>query len=382
MSNVATYLASTNVLSRVPRSAVVGSVPLWSLQNLEDGQVFCKEGDPGDSIAVLVEGECTAQVDGVEVGRIKRGDLIGESSVFFIGGTRSATVVSRARSSFLLLRGEDLRRLRAEQSPVYMALVDHGLHELARRVQRANDRLTRLVEGTHERPARKDPSALVRLWKSLVPGKPAAPCPSLEPLLRRLPGLAKAPPGALAPLRDAFESRAFAEGEVLFLEQDSADAAWVVALGKVDVLRQVRGTRAERLTTLSAGDLFAVNALIAKGPRTASCVATTPVWAFRISAEASGGLKGEALLWWSECVLAVMQEQLRRANGNLGRAAGSQADSLLPPAPTASEPQPDAVLQGLLTQSGFLEGLPLDFNLDDVEVVIDEDTLRNSKRRH
>lgn len=381
MSNVASHLAAANVFSRVPRNAVIATGPLWSLQNLVDGQVFCTEGDPGDSIAILVAGECAARLDGVEVGRIKTGELIGESSAFFAGATRSATVVSQARSSFLVLQATGLRRLRAEKSPVYTALLDHGLQELARRVQRANDRLTRLVEGTHDRPVRKDPSALVRLWKSLVPGKPAGGCPSLEPLLRRLPGLGKAPPEALAPLRDAFESRAFAEGEVLFLEQDPADAAWMLADGKVDVLRQVRGTRAERLATLSAGDLFAVNALISKGPRTASCVAATPVWAYRLSAEASAGLKGEALLWWSECVLSVMQAQLRLASGNLGRALGRPGDSLLPRSNPAREPVSEDKLQSLLKQSGFLEGLPLDFDLDDVEVVIDEDQLRNPKRR-
>lgn len=383
MSNVAAHLAAALVFERVPRPAVIASAPLWSLKNLVDGQTFCAAGDPGDSVALLVAGEAKAEVDGAEIGRIKLGELVGEASAFFPDGTRSATVTAVGRTTFLVLSGTGLRRLRADRSPVYTALLDRALQELARRVQRTNDRLTRLVEGSHERPVRKDPSALVRLWKSLVPGKPTKPCPSLEPLLRKLPGLGKAPPEALAPLRDAFAARAFAEGEILFLEGEPADSAWMLADGKVDVLRQVRGTRAERLATLSAGDLFGVNALVAKSARTASCVAITPGYVYRLPSEASAGLKGEALLWWSECVLAVMQAQLRLASGTLGQAITGKPRATEAGAAAApvKELTPEEKLQSLLEQSGFLEGLPQGLDLDDIEVVVDEDQLRNPRRR-
>jgi len=388
MSTVPTYLSASQLFVRVPRGAVVASTPLWSLRQLADGEVFCHEGEPGDSIAILGAGECSVRVEGVEVGRIKLGELIGETSAFFASGTRSASVVSSGPSTFVVLSADSLRKLRAGRSPLYDPLLQRGLQELARRIQRANDRLTRLVEGTHERPARKDPSALVRLWKSLVPGRPAGPAPSLQPLLRGLPGLGKAPLEALAPLREAFQVRAFSQGEILFLEQDASDSAWLVAEGTVDVLRQVRGTRAERLATLAAGSLFGVNALVGGGARTASCIATSPGWAYRLGSEAHAGLQGDARQWWSECLLAVMQAQLRATTGTLGRAIkGPEAATAAAPAP-AEAPAPPATpapteppLDLLLQQSGFLEGLSSDFNLDDIEVVVDDDQLRNPKNR-
>lgn len=385
MSTIPTYLSASQLFVRVPRAAVVGSGPLWSLRQLAPGEAFCHEGDPGDSIGILGAGECSVRVDGVDVATVRLGELVGETSAFFASGTRLASVIATVPSTFVILSAASLRKLRAERSPLYDPLLQRGLQELARRVQRANDRLTRLVEGTHERPVRKDPSAFVRLWKSLAPGRPGGPAPSLQPLLRGLPGLAKAPTEALAPLRDAFQARAFSQGEILFLEQDPADSAWVVAEGSVDVLRQVRGTRAERLTTLGTGSLFGVNALVAEGARTASCIATSPGWAYRLGSDAHAGLKGDARLWWSECLLAVMQAQLRSTSETLGRAIKGLEAAPAPARPAAPSPAPapapEPPLDLLLQQSGFLEGFPSDFNLDDIEVVVDEDQLRNPKNR-
>lgn len=384
MSTVPTYLSTSQLFVRVPRGAVVASVPLWSLHHLADGEAFCHQGDPGDSIAILGAGECSVRVDGVEVGRIKLGEMVGETSAFFASGTRAASLVSSGPSTFVVLPAASLRKLRADRSPLYDPLLQRGLQELARRIQRANDRLTRLVEGTQERPVRKDPSAFVRLWKSLAPGRPGGAAPSLQPLLRGLPGLGKAPLEALAPLREAFQVRAFSQGEILFLEQDVADSAWLVAEGTVDVLRQVRGTRAERLATLNAGSLFGVNALVAGGARTASCIATSPGWAYRLGSDAHAGLQGDARQWWSECLLAVMEAQLRSTTGILGRAIkGPEAAPAAVPAdsPAATPAPTEPPLDLLLQQSGFLEGLSSDFNLDDIEVVVDDDQLRNPKNR-
>ncbi len=218
----------------------------------------------------------------------------------------------------------------------------------------------------------------MRLWKSFRPGTPTTVCPPIGPLLTGLPRLRSADAAVVASLERAFEVRSFAEGEILFLEQEPGDAAWLLAEGTVDVLRQVRGTRAERLAQLKAGDLFGVNAIIASGPRTASCVAVTPGWAYRLPGAASAALTGEAHLLWNECVLAVLQAQLRLASGTLGRAIGRPVP-LVPK--TAGTPASGRDLEALLRQSGFLEGLPAGLDLDSVELVIDEDTLRNPRRR-
>ena len=384
MSSLSSDLLRSPVFGRVPRSALDASAPLWSVRKLASGETFCREGDAGDSVALLTEGACSVSINGVNVGRVGHGELVGEVSAFFSDNVRSATLVAEGATTLHTLSTAGLARLRAEQSPVYAALLKRALEELGKRVVRANDKLSRLVEGTHERPVRKDPSAFVKLWRTLVPGKPPRPCPPIHPLLRALPRLKGADPGTLLQLSVAFEAKPLAEGEILFLEQDPADSAWILADGQIDVLRQVRGTRAERLAQMNPGDLFGVNALVTGGVRTASCVAATPGWAYRLSSETHNGLKGATAIWWQESILTTMQAQLRLASGNLERAISGPPPE--PPPPPAEEPggptpaaSEDDALSALLEQSGYLEGLPAGLNLDELELVVDEDQKRNRR---
>ncbi len=363
--------ARSPVFAGVPRAALDATEPLWSITQVDAGGTFCRQGDPGDSIALLASGECAVSVNGVVVNRILPGELVGEVSAFFSSDLRSATLVADTPARFYLLSNDRLARLRAGESPVYAALLKKACEELGRRVLRANDRLSRLVEGSHERPVRKDPSALARLWRALKPGGPVRPCPPIHPFLRALPRLRSADPGTVMRLGVAFTPVSFAEGEILFLEQDKADSAWILADGVVDVLRQVRGARAERLTQLNPGDLFGVNALVTGGVRTASCVAVTSGWAYRLEATVSSALKGPAAIWWQESILSTLQTQLRLATATLGRAiAGPEEPAPAEAAEVDAAATEDSALAGLLRQSGFLEGLPAGVDLGDLEFAV------------
>ncbi len=118
MNTAAAQLAASPFFLRVPRDAVAASAPLWSLRNLVSDQLFCRQGDPGDAIAILMLGECAAEVDGVEVGRIRVDEMLGEISAFFPDNQRAASVVAKARCTFLVLPAAGLRKLRAARSPV------------------------------------------------------------------------------------------------------------------------------------------------------------------------------------------------------------------------------------------------------------------------
>lgn len=380
MSSIPAELAHAPVFAKVPRAALDACAPLWTRRRLTPGEGFCRQGDAGDSIALIVEGSCAVEVGGVVINTVGIGELIGDVSAFFPGELRSATLVAAVPTTLLILPATHLARLRALGSPVYDTLLTAALGEVGRRVARANNKLARLVEGSQERPQRKELSAVARLWRALVPGRPARPCPPLEPLLRGLPRLRLADDAALAPLVAAFEPRSFEEGEILVLEQDPADSAWLLAEGQVDVLRQVRGTRAERLARLERGALFGVNALVVGGNRTASCVAVSPGWAWGIRAEASAALTGPAALWWRESMLSSMQAQLRCASDTLLHAMiVPRGDG--PTKPGRPAPTEDDRLKDLLRQAGFLESLPRGIDLASVEVVVDEDRRRNPVRK-
>ena len=139
---------------------------------------------------------------------------------------------------------------------------------------------------------------LARMWRKLRPGGPKVDCPSLMPLLRDLPHLQTAPAEVLEALTGLFHAQPVEEGEILCLEGEPGETAYLVADGHIDVLRHVRGERAERLATLGPGDLFGVNSVVERSTRTASCVAAEAGWVYRIGSEDFRQPGGEVRRVW------------------------------------------------------------------------------------
>ncbi|MBM4366981.1 MAG: cyclic nucleotide-binding domain-containing protein, partial [Deltaproteobacteria bacterium] len=207
-----------------------------------------------------------------------------------------------------------------------------------------------------------------RLWRSFRPGGPAGPCPPLEPLLRQQAGLDDLPPEAAAALAASFVAEPMEEGQVILLEGEPGWCGYIVAEGTVEVLRNVRGDRAELLAKLGAGRQFGMNTLVIPGPRTASCVAATAGWLYRLDREPHEALAGQARRAWRESILAVLSSQIRTANGALDRALRKSGQKL----------EGDS-FQSLLQASGFLEAAPSEEALERVQFVVDEDMKRNPR---
>lgn len=368
MSALEDDLVTIPLFRRVGSAELRVTAPLWTALKVKAGQSVWEQGSAVDELAVLLNGELSALVNGAEVGRVMPGEMIGEVAAFLAGSTRSASLRARKDATLLTLPVPGLRALRWQRSPVYDALLEQALLALARRIRTSNLQIARMAAGGANAPHREEPSALARLWRTLRPGGPREACPSLIPLLVQQPVLRSADPALLDVLSAAFVAKAMDEGEILCIEGETGDAAWLIASGEVDVLRNVRGNRAELLKTLKAGDLMGVNALVELAPRSASVVARTAGWLFRIDSKSFQTLQGETRLVWRESVLASLAAQLRNANALLARLGDNS-------------PSEDSFKQ-LLAASGYLESLPAsDRELAELRVVVDEDQRRNSKRR-
>jgi CRP-like cAMP-binding protein len=346
------------------------------------GNLLWKQGTPAVSLALVTRGELIVEVDGIEIGRISAGEMVGEVAVFLLDAVRSATVKSAAGTEVLTLSAMMIRQLRASSSPVYTALLDQALLTMSRRIRTTNKQIARLTSGSVPAPSRQEPGVLARLWRAVRPS-PLPPCPELEPLLRHQPGLSSASAGVLAQLTKAFEPVGLEEGQVVFLEGDEGDACYLVGVGRVEVLRHVRGDRAELLTTLGPGDLFGANTLIEVGKRTASCVAETPAWVFRMPAATHRHLQGESRLVWREALLASLAMQVRNANRALQQALGISPLLISKQKPVEPPPAPNRTneFDALLKASGFTEGLPNQKELETVRVVLDDAQLRQHAGR-
>jgi hypothetical protein len=74
----------------------------------EEGEAIMRVGEPGDSMALVVEGSATIERDGRKV-PVAPGELVGEIAVLD-GGPRTATVVADSRSRVLEIGRDELMR--------------------------------------------------------------------------------------------------------------------------------------------------------------------------------------------------------------------------------------------------------------------------------
>lgn len=381
LPTVAQDLASIPALRDVAALDLIAAAPCWTQRALESGHPLWTEGERADGLAMLVSGEMIAERQGKELGRVLSGEVLGEASAFLREHSRTVTLRAAVPCRVLLISAAKLDTLRGLGSGVYDALVDLAHHALVRRIHAANLRIARSSTGSEAAPARAERSALVRLWNTLRPGLPSGPCPTLESLLPNLPGLHAADDATIAAIAKGFTAEAVGAGTILFLEGEPGTSAWLLASGRVDVLRNVRGGQAERLATLDAGSLLGVNALIERDARTASCIAATPCWLYRMDGRAGyKHLRGLQRQAWRETLLGALTLQMRSADHSLDNQGVSPSETTEPEVHGAKRPKSADRFTELLRASGWTDELD-GLDLSDVETIVTEDDRRSRVRR-
>ena len=316
-ASLAEALQSLPLFRTITAAKIVQSAEVWRLRSLERGEVLWSEGEPAAELCVVRSGALSIRVKGdEEVGLVRTGELCGEASAFLPGAARTATVVAAEATDLLVLRSSWLRLLRRDHEEVYDALLSSALRVMVRRVGGADARIARLVEGNQPSPARDEPSALGRLFRRLASGGEPDP-PTLAPILRTLPSLDRCTDQDLGRILGAFTPHRVRDGDLLFLEGEKADALYVVALGHVDVVRNVGRQNARTLVRLGPGALFGTS-VVAGSSRTASCVAAGDGWTFVMRKKALDGLRGEPGRAFREALLSALGQQLRVADELLG----------------------------------------------------------------
>ncbi len=131
---------NVDILRRVPVFARLGRGDLRRLlrraRSVEfpPGREVVREGEPGDCLFVLTDGEAKVVVGGETKVVLTRGDFFGEMALLDTG-TRSATVKTSSPVTCLTIAQADFRNLVLKRPEIALAL----LGELARRLRLAQE---------------------------------------------------------------------------------------------------------------------------------------------------------------------------------------------------------------------------------------------------
>jgi len=285
------------------------------------GEVLLEEGEPDRSMLVVVAGDLTVSLGGVNLGRIGSGELVGEMALFGSFDRRCATVTTVVPTKVLVLDEEGLRFLRLGDHPLARQLETLALRSVATRLRETDQRIAGRAAGEvlNRNPQR---GLLGRIATVLGVGAemPRSAAPRLLDVLRATHGFAGRDDAVLHSVATRLHMVAVGAGDTIVHEGRAADDAYIVAEGRVGVYCAVGADRFERVATLGPGHVFGVVALTDARTRTATCRALEPTYLIRITGavynqlETENSAEGRA---FRRGLIDALSVQLRLANEHL-----------------------------------------------------------------
>lgn len=130
-----------DTLKSVPLFTDLSYQQLVRLMNLtrnhrvEEGQVICREGDPGDEFFVVLAGEVDLAKGGTTITTLGPGDHFGEMALLD-RQSRSATATAKAESRLLSLSRHDFYEILRKEAPLAVKLLWSFLGVLNKRLRR------------------------------------------------------------------------------------------------------------------------------------------------------------------------------------------------------------------------------------------------------
>lgn len=250
---------------------------------LGPGEDLLVEGESDRGMVIVVEGELAVTLGGVELGRLHRGDIAGEMTLFGSFDRRSATVSTVVGSRLLVLDDQGLKYLRMKDNPLAHELETRALRTIAGRLREMDARIQKHAAG--EPLERRKPRGLFsRLATALGVSEdlPEGAPPSALDVLRSTPGFAGRDESLLEGIADHLEMVAVPQGEAIVEEGKRGEDAFIIAEGRVGVFCTIGNDRIERVATLGPGHILGHVALADSNVRTATCRAMEPVYLLRI----------------------------------------------------------------------------------------------------
>lgn len=133
--------------------------------------------------------------------------------------------------------------------------------------------------------------------------------PTAAQRFRCLQGLGEAD---LEQLGRHLEPVRYADGQVLFCQGEAGDGAYLLLAGRVELRVEAAGQGERVLATLGGGSLFGEISPLLDEPRSATAVARSGVWLWRLPKRALRGAMEAGEAWVAKFLLATVQVMAQR----------------------------------------------------------------------
>ncbi len=163
MTDISGFLRTTKLLSTVPEALLARIASEVELFPAGAGQVVCREGEPGDALYFIVEGEVRVEKEGMTLVCLLPPDCVGEFSLID-DLPRSATVVAERDSVLLKWHRKDFIRVLSESSEV-----KHGVLKILT-FRLREDGFRQVMEAITRERLRQDLRRAHEIQMAMLPG--------------------------------------------------------------------------------------------------------------------------------------------------------------------------------------------------------------------
>jgi CRP/FNR family transcriptional regulator, cyclic AMP receptor protein len=248
-------------------------LPALTLREVENGTVLFNQGDPGDSLFVILNGRfrVLAKADKksgnsvtqtAEIAEVGAGEVVGELSCID-PAPRSAAVGAAENSSVIELNRNILDSLASYAPQLAMKIIGAIVQRVTERLRMTNDRIETILE-TRYGQSRPRSGAFTPLAANK--GKPL---PATQINFKALTDKKNLSKDDIDLLSSQASLKQYEGGQVLCSEGSRGDSCFFIAEGNVQICRNVQGQ--ERiLATLPAGSIVGQLALIDREKRSAT----------------------------------------------------------------------------------------------------------------
>jgi CRP/FNR family transcriptional regulator, cyclic AMP receptor protein len=133
--------------------------------SIAKGATLFREGDDGDALLVILEGEVQVTRKGVELARLGKHNVLGEMSLMGEGEVRSATATALTDVKALTVPSKRVQKMLKADHVAALKVVSNLAQVMSKRLAAINDRLVSMSGGGKKKEELADFGRILTTWQ-------------------------------------------------------------------------------------------------------------------------------------------------------------------------------------------------------------------------